>query len=87
MSERTLTVLRRQINQRRVIDKSIHYLAQNIFKTGTEIKYAISARHYYGRVVEVIGNPGHTQVRVTNMATSKQRDLWLTDIVGILQEA
>lgn len=86
-SDLSLTVLRREINRSMVVNQSIHSLAKSIFKPGVEIKYMLGVRNYYGTVVEVIGEPGRTQVRVINIATSKKRDLWLTDIVGILQEA
>jgi hypothetical protein len=82
-----IAVLRRQLDQRRIIDSNIHNLARSMFKPDIEIKFALGARHYFGKVVEVIGTPGRTQVRVINLSTGKQRDLWLTDIVGIVQEA
>ncbi len=87
LNNATLTVLRRQINQQAVINRSIHYLAQNIFKPNTEIKYRLGARDYFGRVLEIVGNPGETQVRVVNLVTGKKRNLRLIDIIGIVQEA
>lgn len=86
VSDMSMTVLRRQLRQSREIAQSIHNLAGAMFKPGVEIKFALGARHYFGRVVEVIGTPGNTQVRVINLSTGRQRDLRLTDIVGIVQE-
>lgn len=87
VSDLSLTVLRRQLRQSREIAQSIHNLAGAMFKPDVEIKFALGARHYFGKVVGVIGSPGHTQVRVVNLSTGKQRDLRLTDILGIVQEA
>ena len=87
VADMSLTILRRQLRQSREIAKSIHNLAGAMFKPDIEIKFALGTRHYFGKVVGVIGGPGHTQVRVINLSTGKQRDLRLTDILGIVQEA
>jgi hypothetical protein len=82
-----LTVLRRQLEQRKLVDTNIHNLAQSIFKPGSKVQWKLNGRDYYGVVIEIIGNPGRSQVRVTNTQTQKQRDLNLSDITGLVQEA
>jgi hypothetical protein len=82
----TLTVLRRQLDQRKLVDTNIHNLAKSIFKPDLNIKYRLNARDYFGRVIEVIGVPGRTQVRVENVVTLKKRDIALSDVTGLVQE-
>jgi hypothetical protein len=82
----TLTVLRRQLDQRKLVDANIHNLAKSIFKPELNIKYRLNNRDYFGRVIEVIGVPGRTQVRVENVVTLKKRDIDLVNITGLVQE-
>jgi len=82
----TLVVLRRQLDQRKLVDSNIHNLAKSIFKPGVKVQWRVNARDYYGAVIEVIGMPGRTQVRVENVMTTKKRDLQLSDITGLVQE-
>ena len=86
-SDMSLTVLRRQLYERRQIDVSIHNLASSMFKVAMEIKFRIGVREYFGAVSEVVGEAGNTRVRVVNLATGKERVLELIDIIGIVQEA
>lgn len=81
-----LTVLRRLLDQRRKLDKDIHNVANTLLKPNMKIQYRVGIRDYIGRVVEIIGLPGRTQVRVENVTTSKQRDIWLSDVTGLVQE-
>jgi hypothetical protein len=78
-----MTVLRRQLYQRRQIDVSIHNLACSMFKVTTEVKFRIGVREYFGAVSEVVGEPGSTRVRVVNLATGKERDLALIESSGL----
>jgi hypothetical protein len=82
----TLTVLRRQMAARALVDQNIHNLARSIFKAGIKVQFRVNMRMYFGVVQEVIGVPGRTQVRVENMMTGKKRDLQLADITGLVQE-
>jgi hypothetical protein len=82
----SLATLRRQMTARALVDRNIHNLARSIFKQGVKVQFEINGREYFGRVEEVIGVPGRTQVRVTNIATKRKRDLQVADITGILQE-
>lgn len=81
-----LSVLRRQLDERKRVNVNIHNLARTIFKTGKEVKFQAKGRDYFGKVIEVIGNPGRTQVRVQNLSTLKERDVWLEDITGLVEE-
>ncbi|MBI5951883.1 MAG: hypothetical protein HY865_09515 [Chloroflexi bacterium] len=85
-SDLSLAVLRRQMAQLKMVNQNIHNLARSIFKEGVKVQYTVNAREYFGRVVEVIGEPGHTQVRVINIVTNRKRDLLVADITGLVQE-
>lgn len=82
----SLTVLRRQMDAMKRSASNVHNLACSMFKADMEVKYRLNQRDYFGRVVEVIGTPGFTRVRVVNIATGRQRDLSLHDIIGLVQE-
>lgn len=82
----SLTVLRRQMDAMKRAANNVHNLAGSMFKADMEVKYRLNQRDYFGRVVEVIGTPGFTRVRVVNIATGRQRDLSLYDIIGLVQE-
>ena len=81
-----LAVLRRLLAQRKLVNDNIHNVAKSMLKPDQKIQYRVNGRDYFGRVIEVIGNPGRTQVRVENLVTLKQRDIWLVDITGLVQE-
>lgn len=82
----SLGVLKRQLDQRKLVDANIHNLAKSIFRPGVRVQWRVNAREYYGEVIEVSGEPGETHVHVVNMATKKNRDLQLADITGLVQE-
>jgi len=85
----TLAVLRRQLDQRKLVDANIHNLAKTIFKPGTNVKYRIGARDFFGCVIEVNGAVGTTHVVVENIGNPKARNrkiLSLADIIGFVQE-
>jgi hypothetical protein len=84
--ELSLATLRRQMAQLKMVNQNIHNLARSIFKEGVKVQFQFNGREYFGRVVEVIGAPGATQVRVVNVVTKRKRDLRVADITGILQE-
>lgn len=82
----TLAVLRRQLDQRKMVDANIHNLAKTIFKPGAKVQWQIKGRDYYGSVVEVIGDPGTTGVLVEIAGSKRTRKLNLADISGLVQE-
>jgi hypothetical protein len=82
----SLAVLRRQMAQLKMVNQNIHNLARSIFKEGVKVQYTVSAREYFGRVVEVHGEPGSTKVSVVNIFTNRKRDLLVADITGLVQE-
>lgn len=83
----TITVLRRQLDQRKILDRNIHNLAVSMLKPGTKLQFKANGnRDYFGSVVEIVGGIGTTQVRVRNLLTQKVRDIHLGDITGIVQE-
>ncbi len=82
----TLAVLRRQLDVLRLTNANIHNLAKSIFKPNMTVQWKANGRDYYGVVIEVIGTPGRTQVRVENVATHKKRDLLVAYITGLVQE-
>jgi hypothetical protein len=85
----TIVALRRQLDQRKLIDANIHNLAKSIFKPGVKVQYRIGARDFFGSVIEVNGAIGTTHVVVENIGNPKARKhkvLGLTDIVGLVQE-
>ena len=81
-----LTVLRRQLAQRKMIDLNIHNLALSMLKPDVKVQYRAGGREYFGRVIEIVGVAGRTQVRVENVVTLKKRDIWLVDVTGLVQE-
>jgi len=84
-----LAALRRQLDQRKLVDANIHNLAKSIFKPGVNVIYRIGARDFLGVVVEVNGAPGMTHVVVENLnnpKAKKRKVLSLADIVGLVQE-
>ena len=87
MNDLDLVVLRRQLKARKLTDVNIHNLAGSMFKPDSKVQFTVNGREYFGRVVEVIGVPGRTQVRVVNLSTKKQRDLHLVDITGLVRES
>lgn len=82
----SLATLRRQQAQLRMVNQNIHNLARSIFKEGVKVQFQINGREYFGRVVEVIGAPGATQVRLVNVATNRKRDVRVEDITGLVRE-
>ena len=82
----SLSVLRRLLAQAKRADESVHNVSKSLLQPGIKIQYRINFRDYFGKVIEVIGCPGRTQVRVENLATLKTRDIRLDDVTGILQE-
>lgn len=85
-NELTLATLRRQLAQRKIIDLNVHNLALAMLKPETKVQYRAGKREYFGRVIEIVGSPGRTQVRVQNVVTLKKRDIWLADVTGLVQE-
>lgn len=82
-----IAVLRRLLAQRKIMNTNIHNVATSMLKPGTKIQYkANGGRDYYGVVQDVIGLPGTTRVRVRNMSTQKERDIYLGDVTGLVQE-
>ncbi len=85
-----LVALRRQLDQRKLVDANIHNLAKSIFKPGIKVQYRIGARDFLGVVVEVNGAPGMTHVVVENLNNNpkakKRKVLNLADIIGFVQE-
>lgn len=86
-SDLSLTTLRRQMAQRKIVDQNIHNLAKSIFKKDLKLQYRIGARDFFGIVIEVNGAPGMTHVRVQNLMTKKMRTLGLSEIIGIVTES
>lgn len=87
INDLNITVLRRQLEQRRMIDQNIHNLALSMLKPGTKVQFKANGnRDYFGSVVEIVGGVGTTQVRVRNLQTQKERDIHLVDITGIVWE-
>lgn len=84
--EPSLSVLRRQLDEKKRVERNIHNLALTMFKPGTRIEYASRDRSYFGVVVEVVGDAGRTQIRVRNLLTNKERDIWLSDVTGLVKE-
>ena len=85
-NELSLATLRRQLAQRKLIDLNIHNLALSMLKPDVKIQYRAGKREYFGRVIEIVGTVGRTQVRVENLVTLKKRDIWLVDVTGLVQE-
>ena len=81
-----LAVLRRLLAQRQMVNDNIYNVAKAMLKEGTTIRYRVNERDYFGSVVQVIGIPSTTRVRVKNLHTLKERDIQLGDITGLVQE-
>lgn len=81
-----LSVIRREMAQAKRHLENVHNLAKVNFKPSSKLQYKIAGREYFGRVIEVIGVPGRTQIRVENLSTLKKRDIRLEDVTGIVQE-
>jgi len=81
-----LSVIRRELAQAKRHFENVHTLAKVNFKPSVKLQYKINGRDYFGRVIEVIGMPGRTQIRVENLSTLKTRDIRLEDVTGIVQE-
>ena len=79
-------ILRRLMAEEKRANEDLHNAAKALFKKDVKIQFRIGFRDYRGKVVEVIGMPGRTEVRVVNLATLKQRDIRLSDVTGIVQE-
>ena len=79
-----LAALRRQLAARKLVDSNIHNLARSMFTTGSSLRISIGGHQQYGQVVEVVGLPGATKVRV-QVGTKKPRDIRLEDITGMVE--
>lgn len=79
-----LAALRRQLSARRLVDSNIHNLAKSMFKPGSNVQITVSGRQHYGQVVEVVGLPGATKVRV-QIGAKKPRDICLEDVTGMVE--
>jgi hypothetical protein len=84
--EPSLMVLRRQLNEKKRVEQNIHNLAKSMFRLGVRVEFASHRRTHYGEVVEVIGTPGNTWIRVTNLSTRKVRDIRIEDVTGLVKE-
>ena len=85
-TELNLKVLQRLLAEQKRVNSNIHNVAASMLKPGTTVQYLINERRYFGSVVDVIGLPGTTRVRVENLSTLKKRDIGLSDITGLVQE-
>ncbi len=81
-----LTVMRRLMAQAKRAEENLHNVAKSLLGRDVKISYKIASRDYFGKVIEVIGSPGRTQVRVQNLITQKTRDIRLDDVTGVLDE-
>ncbi len=83
-----LQVLRGLLKRRKQLDQDVWNVAKSMFQPGIKVQYQISHRDYFGKVIEVLGFSGVTdvRVRVENLATLKRRDIQLSDITGLVQE-
>ena len=81
-----LSVLSRQIEARKRANTNVHNLAKTMFTKGIKVMFKANQKAYFGTVVEVIGTPGDTWLRLVNLSTKKQRDIRVEDITGIVQE-
>lgn len=78
-----LDALRHAMAEEKRTNETLHRIAKALLKKGTRIGYRIGYTDYVGEVIEVIGVPGRTEVRVQNVATLKKRDIQLIDITSI----
>jgi hypothetical protein len=81
-----ITVLRRLLAQRKLVNDNIHNVAMSMLKPGTKIQYMVNERSYFGSVEGIAGIPGTTRIKVKNLQTQKVRDIYLADITGLVQE-
>lgn len=84
--EPSLTVIRAQIDARKRADQNIHNLAKSMFRLGVRVEFRSNQRTYYGECMEVIGAPGNTLIRLTNLSTLRVRDVRVEDITGLVKE-
>lgn len=82
----SLAVVRRLLVERQRVNDNLHNVARAMFQPGIQIRYQINDNEYFGTVIDVIGIPGTTRVRVCNLRTQRQRDIHLCQITGIVQE-
>lgn len=78
-----LAAMRQAMAEAKSTNETLHRVAKQLLKPGTRIGYRIGYMDYIGEVIEVIGVPGRTEVRVQNVATLKKRDIKLIDITAI----
>ena len=85
-----LSVLRRQMAERKRVNDNIHNLAISMFKPGTkiefEIQFAEEKRKYFGECLMVCGFSGTTRLRVKNLSSQKEREISLGQITGLVKE-
>lgn len=84
--EPSLTVIRAQIDAKKRAEQNIHNLAKSTFRLGVRVEFRLHNRTHYGECAEVIGTPGNTWIRLTNLSTLKMRDVRVEDITGLVKE-
>lgn len=82
----SLSVLHRQMEAQKRAEQNVHNLAKSMFQAGVKVQFTANRKSYFGEVVEVIGTPGNTWVRLTNLSTLKVRDIRIEDITGLVKE-
>lgn len=86
----SLYLIRRCLHERKRANENLHNVTFATFKAGLKVQYKIAIpsgeREYFGSVVAVCGIPGTTRLRVRNLHTQKERDVELSQIIGIVQE-
>lgn len=78
-----LAAMRQAMAEEKRTNEMLHRVAKQLLKPGIRIGYRIGYVDYVGEVIDVIGVPGRTEVRVQNVATLKKRDIRLIDITAI----
>lgn len=84
--EPSLAVIRAQIDAKKRAEQNIQNLAKSMFRLGVRVEFRSHNRTHYGECVEVIGAPGNTWIRLTNLSTLKVRDVRVEDVTGLVKE-
>jgi hypothetical protein len=86
----TLSVLHRQLAERKRVNVNVHHLAEAMFKPGAKVEFEAGfgdrKRKYFGECVAVCGIAGTTRLRVRNLSTLKEREIELYQVTGLVKE-